>query len=197
MTPRAEATNTQAGIAENAGTQAQAGTNAKSRWRQPPTVPTSRWTGALLEAPPHDRRPRRRSRNQRQEKWLQALGTKNQDQYWETDIAADLEADVKQEQKTEAAVTVQTPTDHPAALRETTGATPAETLGTLSLTSSPYGAEIYSDSVFVGKTSATLRLKPGRHNILLMIIDYKNWSREITADAGAKPDLAAAMEKSN
>jgi hypothetical protein len=122
---------------------------------------------------------------------------KNGYQYWESDIAADLEADVKQEQKTEAAVTVQTPTDHPAALRETTGATPAETLGTLSLTSSPYGAEIYSDSVFVGKTSATLRLKPGRHNILLMIIDYKNWSREITADAGAKPDLAAAMEKSN
>jgi hypothetical protein len=65
----------------------------------------------------HDRRPRRRSRNQRQEKWLQALGTKNQDQYWESDIAADLEADVKQEQKAEAAVTVQTPTDHLAAMR--------------------------------------------------------------------------------
>jgi len=67
--------------------------------------------------------------------------------------------------KREAAVTVQTPTDHPAALHETTGATPAETLGTLSLTSSPYGAEIYSDSLFVGKTPATLRLKPGLHNI--------------------------------
>jgi hypothetical protein len=62
---------------------------------------------------------------------------KNQDQYWASDIAADLEANVKQEQKTEAAVTVQTPTDHPAALHETTGATPAETLGTLSLKFQP------------------------------------------------------------
>jgi hypothetical protein len=27
--------------------------------------------------------------------------------------------------------------------------------------------------------------------------DYKNWSREVTAEAGAKQDLTAALEESN
>jgi hypothetical protein len=63
-------------------------------------------------------------------------------------ISADLEADVKRGQKAEVAVAVQTSTDLPA-LHKTAGVTPAETLGTISLTSSPYGAEIYSDSLFV------------------------------------------------
>jgi hypothetical protein len=40
-----------------------------------------------------------------------------------------------------------------------------KTLGTMLLTSDPYGAEIFEDSVFVGKTPATLKLKPGRHYI--------------------------------
>jgi hypothetical protein len=44
---------------------------------------------------------------------------------------------------------------------------------TLSLTSSPYGAEIYSDSLFVGRTPATLRLKPWYHELLVLMKDYK------------------------
>jgi hypothetical protein len=85
-------------------------------------------------------------------------------------IAADLEADVKREQRTEAAVAVQTSSEL-AALHETAGVTPVETPGTISLTSSPYGAEIYSDSLFVGKTPATFNLKPGRHYIRLFMED--------------------------
>jgi PEGA domain len=73
----------------------------------------------------------------------------------------------------------------------------AETLGTVSLTSNPQGAEIYPDSLFVGKTPATLSLKPGRHMILLLMKDYKNWSQEITAEAGSHADLTAILEKSN
>jgi hypothetical protein len=70
-------------------------------------------------------------------------------------IAADLEADVKREQRTEAAVAMQTSTDLPA-LHETAGVTPAE---------------IYSDSLFVGKTPATLKLKPGQHAIRMFMKD--------------------------
>jgi hypothetical protein len=111
-------------------------------------------------------------------------------------IAADLEADIKREQKTEAAVAVQSSSDLPA-LHETAGVTPAETLGTISLTSSPYGAEIYSDSLFVGKTPATLKLKPGQHSIRMFMKDYNNWSQWIAVEAGSEARIAATLKKSN
>ena len=90
-------------------------------------------------------------------------------------IAADLEPDTNREQKTEAAAPVHTSTNA-AAVEETAGVTPVETLGAISLTSSPYGAEIYADSLFVGKTPATLKLKPGQHSIRMFMKDYNNWS---------------------
>jgi hypothetical protein len=108
-------------------------------------------------------------------------------------IAADLEAEVKREQRTEAAVTVQASSD----LAETPLVTPAETLGTISLTSSPYGAEIYSDSLFVGKTPATLKLKPGQHSIRMFMNDYNNWSQWITVEPGSETHITATLKKSN
>jgi hypothetical protein len=198
VTLRAEAAvQSQPGATANAGTQAQASTNAEVEVSSTPSGADIELDGSFVGSTPST---------------IGVLGgdhvisvKKNGYKPWErqiktstgkVNIAADLEADVKREQTTEAAAPAQTFTEL-TPVHETAGTAPAETLGTLSLTSSPYAAEIYSDSLFVGSTPATLRLKPGRHNILLMMTDYKNWSREITADAGAKLDLAAAMEKSN
>ena len=113
MTPRAEATNTQAGKAENAGTQAQADTNAEVEVALTPSGADIEVDGSFVGSTPST---------------IGILGgdhvisvKKNGYKPWErkiktstgkVTIAADLEADVKREQRTEAAVTVQTPTDH-------------------------------------------------------------------------------------
>jgi hypothetical protein len=218
MTPRAEATKSQPGATATAGTQNQASTNAEVDVASTPSGADIELDGSFVGSTPstigvpggdHVISVKKNGYKPWERKFKTSTG--------KVTIAADLEADVKREQKTEAAVAVQTSTGL-AALHETAGATPAETLDTISLTSSPYGAEIYADSLFistisltsdpygaevfadslfVGKTPATFKLKPGRHYIRLFMKDYKNWSREITAEAGAKQDLTAALEKSN
>jgi hypothetical protein len=67
----------------------------------------------------------------------------------------------------------------------------------VSLTSSPYGAEIYSDSLFVGLTPATLKLKPGQHSIRMFMKDYNNWSQWITVEAGSEAHITATLKMSN
>jgi hypothetical protein len=198
VTPRAEAAaKSQPEATANAGTQAQASTNVEVGVASTPNGADIELDGSFVGSTPST---------------IGVLGgdhvisvKKNGYKPWErkiktstgrVTIAADLEADDKREQRMEAAAPAQTITEL-APVRETVGAAPAETIGTLSLTSSPYGAEIYSDSLFVGKTPTTLRLRPGHHKILVLMKDYKDWSRDITAEAGAKLDLAAALEKSS
>jgi serine protease Do len=74
--------------------------------------------------------------------------------------------------------------------------TPAA-LGTVLLTSDPSGADIYADDSFVGKTPATFKLSPGKHFIRVFAKDYRNWSQQITVEAGAESRLTATLEKSN
>jgi len=82
---------------------------------------------------------------------------------------------------------------------ETTAAKPAgsaeDAPASLSVTSNPDGADIYSDDAFVGNTPATLKLKPGKHTIRVTMKGYKDWSREITVQAGSEAHLAAKLEK--
>lgn len=74
---------------------------------------------------------------------------------------------------------------------------PAQGMGTISLTSNPDEAEVYVDSQFYGNSPATLKLKPGKHTILVKTAGYKEWSREISTDAGAEVRLTATLEKVN
>jgi hypothetical protein len=111
-------------------------------------------------------------------------------------IVADLEADVEREPKTEAVVAAQASAT-PVAGRETAVAPPSEVPGKILITSNPVGAEIYADSLFVGKTPFTMKLKPGQHSILLLMKDYKNWSQTIKAEASSEVQLTATLEKSN
>jgi hypothetical protein len=115
-------------------------------------------------------------------------------------IAADLEADVKEAQKPGGAVPVEAsniPAPTPAVPRIIPGAPASEVLGKILLGSNPDGAEIYSDSLLVGKTPTTLALRPGQHSIRIFMEGYKNWSRWVTVEPGSETHLSAALEKSD
>jgi PEGA domain len=76
-------------------------------------------------------------------------------------------------------------------------ASPTATLftGSVELHSTPDGAEVYVDGAFVGNAPATLKLAPGQHTIKLNQAGYKEWSRDITVQAGSEAHLTAALEK--
>jgi PEGA domain len=57
--------------------------------------------------------------------------------------------------------------------------------GTLQLTSSPSGAEIYLDNQYQGSTPGTITgIEPGSHIIEYRVKGYKNWKNTITVPAG-------------
>jgi hypothetical protein len=91
--------------------------------------------------------------------------------------------------------------EHPAAslaaVHETATASTTESLGAVSFTSEPNGAEIYVDDSSVGKTPLVLSLKLGHHYARMFAKDYKNWSQDFTVVAGSELKLAAKLEKSN
>jgi hypothetical protein len=62
-------------------------------------------------------------------------------------------------------------------------------------TSTPDGADVYSDGAFVGNTPSTLKLAPGKHTIRVTASGHKEWSREITVQAGSDVKLNAVLEK--
>ena len=68
-------------------------------------------------------------------------------------------------------------------------------IGTVSLSTIPDGADVYADDQFYGNSPATLKLKPGKHTIRVTLKGYKDWSREITAQAGSEAHLTATLEK--
>jgi len=66
---------------------------------------------------------------------------------------------------------------------------------TMAVTSTPDGAEIYVDGSLVGNASATLKLKPGKHTITCKMSGYKDWSRDVSAEAGSEAHLNATLDK--
>jgi hypothetical protein len=56
------------------------------------------------------------------------------------------------------------------------------------------GAELYSDGGFVGNTPSTLKLSVGKHVIKVTAAGHKEWSREITVQAGSELSLNAVLE---
>jgi hypothetical protein len=67
--------------------------------------------------------------------------------------------------------------------------------GTVSVTTNPVGADVFADEQFYGNSPATLKLKPGKHTITVKMAGYKDWSREISSDAGSQSNLTANLEK--
>ncbi|HLK32623.1 MAG TPA: PEGA domain-containing protein [Terriglobales bacterium] len=74
-------------------------------------------------------------------------------------------------------------------------ALPADAVATVNLTTTPDGADVYVDGQFSGNSPATLKLKPGKHTIRVSMSGYKDWTRDLSIDAGSSVHLAAALEK--
>jgi hypothetical protein len=74
-------------------------------------------------------------------------------------------------------------------------AKPVDAIGTVNVISNPDGADVYADGQFVGNSPATLKLSPGKHTVAVKMTGYKDWSREISTDAGSEARLTAALEK--
>ena len=76
-----------------------------------------------------------------------------------------------------------------------TASPPPETQrGAINLSSDPTGADISVDGDFVGNSPASLKLAPGKHTITVKMSGYKDWSREVTLEAG-EVQLNASLEK--
>jgi PEGA domain len=68
-------------------------------------------------------------------------------------------------------------------------------VATVSLLSTPEGAEVYIDGAFHGNAPATLKLVPGKHNVRVTATGYREWVRELTVGAGSELRLSANLEK--
>lgn len=67
--------------------------------------------------------------------------------------------------------------------------------GTVSVKSTPDGADVFADGYFMGNTPSNLQLTPGKHSINVSKAGYKDWTREITVTAGSSVALNASLEK--
>jgi hypothetical protein len=67
--------------------------------------------------------------------------------------------------------------------------------GVVTITSNPDGADVTVDGGFVGNAPATLKLKPGTHNISVQQAGYAPWSRDLTVMEGASTKLNATLSK--
>lgn len=86
-------------------------------------------------------------------------------------------------------------TTSPAAPAAPNAETKTEATGSVNLTTTPDGADVYLDGQFFGNSPANLKLKPGKHNIQVRMSGYKDWSRDISTEAGSEARLTANLEK--
>src|SRR5205807_8621269 len=75
---------------------------------------------------------------------------------------------------------------------------PAESAkGTVNVSSNPTGADVAVDGEFVGNTPSVLKVSPGKHTVTVKLQGFKDWSREISVQAGSDVQLTATLEKMN
>jgi hypothetical protein len=67
--------------------------------------------------------------------------------------------------------------------------------GTVSVSSTPYLADLYVDGENMGYTPAKLKLVPGKHMFRCEKQGYKPWTKEITLTMGSELTLDATLEK--
>jgi hypothetical protein len=66
---------------------------------------------------------------------------------------------------------------------------------TVTVNSTPDGADVTVDGTFVGSTPSTLRLAPGDHSVSVEKSGFKPWQRKVTLTAGSSPTISATLEK--
>jgi hypothetical protein len=72
---------------------------------------------------------------------------------------------------------------------------PTPQVGSVELHSNPDSGEVYADGLFIGNAPATLKLSPGQHTIRVTLVGYKEWTRDLTVQAGSEAHLTASLEK--
>jgi hypothetical protein len=65
--------------------------------------------------------------------------------------------------------------------------------GTLTITSTAAGAEIFVDSTGQGKTPATMRLKPGKHSVQVAMAGYQDWVQDVSVNVDETVSLTANL----
>ena len=71
---------------------------------------------------------------------------------------------------------------------------PKQTTGSISVTSSPLGAEVYVDNVFRGLSPLTVDgLTPGSYAVALKLIGYENWQSPANVAAGQTAQISASL----
>ncbi|HEY3102135.1 MAG TPA: PEGA domain-containing protein [Pyrinomonadaceae bacterium] len=65
----------------------------------------------------------------------------------------------------------------------------------VTIKSSPEGADITVDDKFVGTTPSTIHLSPGEHKITVVKPGYKPWERTMSVTANGSISLSAELEK--
>jgi hypothetical protein len=76
-----------------------------------------------------------------------------------------------------------------------TGTTSSASVGTVSVTSDPDGAEIFVDSVGYGHAPAILKLSPGKHSIQLVRQGYRDWTSDLSVRENSIVNVTAKLEK--
>jgi hypothetical protein len=78
------------------------------------------------------------------------------------------------------------------------GQTPAvdESPATVSVSSSPYLADVYVDGKLEGYTPTKLSLSPGKHSVRLEKQGYKTWATDVTLAAGSQSTVDATLSVS-
>lgn len=71
----------------------------------------------------------------------------------------------------------------------------SNTDGTASITSTPDGAEIFIDSVGRGHAPALLKLKPGKHQVQLVLAGYKDWTTDVDIKADSIVNVTGTLER--
>jgi hypothetical protein len=118
-------------------------------------------------------------------------------------VSEELAGDVKQKsdvRSTVAAINTPEPKavpQEPALTKPAASAAPAvnDDKGSVTVNSTPEGAEVYVDDAFVGNAPATLRMSSGKHTVKVSQNGYKSWTRDLSVLAGSEVQLKAALEK--
>jgi hypothetical protein len=75
------------------------------------------------------------------------------------------------------------------------GTTAEAAKGAFNVSSNPAGADVSLDGNFIGNSPASLKLSPGKHTITVKMSGWKDWTRDITVQAGSEVQLTATLEK--
>ena len=69
-----------------------------------------------------------------------------------------------------------------------------EKTGSVTITSSPSGAEVYLDKEYHGTTPTTMNgVPPGKHTVEIRERGYNTWSQEVTVSSGSTTSVSASL----